>query len=50
MSLDLRMLITLFVAIATFTVFYIYLMVERFNFRRVEDKLDEVHQYVSVNL
>ena len=50
MSLDSRMLITLFVAIVTFTVFYIYLMVERFNFRRVEDKLDEVHQYVSVNL
>ncbi|MCH2309670.1 MAG: cytochrome c biogenesis protein [SAR202 cluster bacterium] len=50
MSLDSKMLITLFVAIITFTIFYVYLMVERFSFRRVEDKLDEVHQYVSVNL
>ena len=50
MSLDSKMIITLFVAIITFTIFYVYLMVERFSFRRVEDKLDEVHQYVSVNL
>ncbi|MFL2804364.1 MAG: cytochrome c biogenesis protein CcsA [Dehalococcoidia bacterium] len=50
MSLDSKMLITLFVAIITFTIFYVYLMVERFSFRRVEDKLDEVHQYVSINL
>ena len=48
MSLDSRMLITLFVAIVTFYCFLYILMVERFNFRRVEDKLDEVHQYVSL--
>ncbi|SVC86725.1 uncharacterized protein METZ01_LOCUS339579, partial [marine metagenome] len=35
------------IAFIAFTVFYIYILVERIAMRRAEDALDEVHQYVA---
>lgn len=46
-SLDSKMLLTLLVSTITFTVFYIYLLIERIEIRKIEDELDEVHRYAS---
>lgn len=46
-SLDSRMLLTLLVSTISFTVFYIYMLIERIKIRRIEDDLDEVHKYAS---
>ena len=43
-ALDERMLLTLLVAMVTFTVLYIYLLIERYNLRKSESDLDELHQ------
>ena len=48
-DLDGKMYITFFVSLITFTVFYVYVMLERIQMRICEDDLDEVHQYVSLN-
>ena len=48
-DLDGKMYITFFVSLITFTVFYVYVMLERIQMRKCEDDLDEVHQYVSLN-
>ena len=46
-SLDSSMRLTFWMAFLAFTVFYIYILVERIAMRRAEDALDEVHQYVA---
>ena len=46
-GLDSSMSLTFWVAFIAFTVFYIYILVERIAMRRAEDALDEVHQYVA---
>ncbi|MCH8309349.1 MAG: cytochrome c biogenesis protein CcsA [Chloroflexi bacterium] len=43
-DLDDRMLLTLLVGMVTFTVLYIYLLIERYNLRKSESDLDELHQ------
>ena len=48
-DLDSKMYITFFVSLITFTIFYVYVMLERIQMRKCEDDLDEVHQYVSLN-
>ena len=48
-DLDGKMYITFFVSLIAFTVFYVYVMLERIQMRKCEDDLDEVHQYVSLN-
>ena len=45
-DLDSSMLIVFLVSLITFTVFYLYLILERIEIRRVEDSLDEVYQNV----
>ena len=39
-----EMLLTLLVAVVTFTVLYAYLLVERYSLRKSESDLDELHQ------
>ncbi len=39
-----EMLLTLLVAMVTFTVLYVYLLVERYSLRKSESDLDELHQ------
>ncbi len=46
-GLDSSMRLTFWIAFIAFTVFYIYILVERIAMRRAEDALDEVHQYVA---
>ncbi len=46
-GLDSNMQLTFWIAFIAFTVFYIYILVERIAMRRAEDALDEVHQYVA---
>ena len=46
-SLDSSMRLTFWMAFIAFTVFYVYILVERIAMRRAEDALDEVHQYVA---
>ena len=46
-GLDSSMRLTFWMAFIAFTVFYIYILVERIAMRRAEDALDEVHQYVA---
>ena len=48
-DLDGKMYITFFVSLITFTIFYVYVMLERIQMRKCEHDLDEVHQYVSLN-
>ena len=48
-GLDSSMRLTFWIAFIAFTVFYIYILVERIAMRRAEDALDEVHQYVASN-
>ena len=43
-DLDERMLLTLLVGVVTFTVLYVYLLIERYNLRKSESDLDELHQ------
>jgi heme exporter protein C len=43
-DLDERMLLTLLVGVVTFTVLYIYLLIERYNLRKSESDLDDLHQ------
>ena len=45
-DLDSSMLIVFLISLITFTVFYLYLILERIEIRRVEDSLDEVYQNV----
>lgn len=42
-----RIYITLLVATLTFTVMYVYLLIERYALRRSEAALDEIHQQLS---
>ena len=37
------------ITLLAFTVFYVYILIERINMRRIEDSLDEVYQHVSVS-
>ena len=46
-GLDSSMRLTFWIAFIAFTVFYIYILVERIAMRRAEDALAEVHQYVA---
>ena len=39
-----EMLLTLLVAMVTFTVLYVYLLIERYSLRKSESDLDELHQ------
>jgi heme exporter protein C len=39
-----EMLLTLLVAVVTFTVLYAYLLIERYNLRKSESDLDDLHQ------
>ena len=48
-DLDGKMYITFIVSLVKFTIFYVYVMLERIQMRKCEDDLDEVHQYVSLN-
>lgn len=45
-----KIYLTLLVAVLTFTVLYIHLLVERFQLRRSESALDSLHQAVSLRL
>ena len=46
-DLDGRMLLTLLVSVVTFTVIYIYLLMERYSLRKSESGLDELHQRMA---
>ena len=46
-DLDGRMLLTLLVSVVTFTVIYIYLLMERYSLRKSESDLDELHQRLA---
>ena len=43
-DLDGRMALTFLVSLIAFTVFYVYILVERYSLRRAEAALDEVYQ------
>ena len=43
-GLDSRMAITVWVSLIAFTVVYVYMLIERYNLKRTEAALDEVHQ------
>ena len=45
-DLDSSMLLVFLITLVTFTVFYLYLILERIEIRRAEDSLDEVYQNV----
>ena len=42
-----QMLLTLLVSVLTFTVLYVYLLMERYSLRRSESDLDELHQRIA---
>ena len=44
-GLDSRMHLTLWVSVVTFTVFYVYMLMERYSLRRAETEVDELYQY-----
>ena len=46
-DLDGRMLLTLLVSVVTFTVIYLYLLMERYSLRKSESDLDELHQRLA---
>ena len=48
-DLDSRMLMVFLVSLVTFTVFYLYLILERIEIRRAEDSLDEAYQNAQSN-
>jgi heme exporter protein C len=45
-TLDSRIALTLLVSMITFTVMYVYMLIERYSFKRTEAALDELHQKV----
>jgi heme exporter protein C len=49
-SLESRMATTLLIAMATFTVLFVYILMERYSLKRSESQLDELHQIASVRL
>ena len=42
-----QMLLTLLVSVLTFTIMYVYLLMERYSLRRSESDLDELHQRIA---
>ncbi len=46
-SLDTNMLMVWLYSTVAFTVFYVYLLIERISMRRAEDNIDEVYQYAN---
>jgi heme exporter protein C len=46
-DLDGRMLLVLLVSVVTFTVIYLYLLIERYSLRKSESDLDELHQRLA---
>ena len=46
-SLDTNMLIVWLYSTVAFTVFYVYLLIERISMRKAEDDIDEVYQYAN---
>ena len=46
-DLDSRMLLTLLVSVVTFTIIYLYLLMERYSLRKSESDLDELHQRLA---
>ena len=46
-DLDGRMLLTLLVSVVTFTVIYLYLLIERYSLRKSESDLDVLHQRLA---
>lgn len=47
-DLDSRMLLTFLISLITFTVMYVYLMMERYALRRQEDDLDELYRTAAL--
>ena len=46
-SLDTDMLMVWLYSTVAFTVFYVYLLIERISMRKAEDEIDEVYQYAN---
>ena len=46
-SLDTNMLMVWLYSTVAFTVFYVYLLIERMSMRKAEDDIDEVYQYAN---
>ena len=46
-DLNEQMLLTLLVSVLTFTILYVYLLMERYSLRRSESDLDELHQRIA---
>ncbi|GIS64866.1 MAG: cytochrome C biogenesis protein CcmC [Chloroflexota bacterium] len=46
-SLDTNMLMVWLYSTVAFTVFYVYLLIERISMRKAEDDIDEVYQYAD---
>jgi len=46
-SLDTNMLMVWLYSTVAFTVFYVYLLIERISMRKAEDDIDEVYQYAN---
>lgn len=46
-SLDTNMLMVWLYSTVVFTVFYVYLLIERISMRKAEDDIDEVYQYAN---
>ena len=46
-DLDGRMLLTLLVSVVTFTVIYLFMLMERYSLRKSESDLDELHQRLA---
>ena len=46
-DLDNRMLLTLLISVVTFTVIYLYLLMERYSLRKSESDLDELHRRLA---
>ncbi len=49
-SLESRMATTLLIAMVTFVVLFVYILMERYSLKRSESQLDELHQIASVRL
>ena len=46
-DLDGRMLLTLLVSVVTFTIIYLFMLMERYSLRKSESDLDELHQRLA---
>ena len=46
-DLNEQMLLTLLISVLTFTIMYVYLLMERYSLRRTESDLDELHQRIA---